>query len=450
MVDSVQGSHRHTDIAPIDRQQSGGVEKKQAVGLGYDQQNSISHLTGGALVQSYGQATRQPPSIPAPAAGANGAIGDIENQRFQHTLNSMKVEWAGGLEFLRSSNPELAARPGVEGMHRDINAKLTQIESAPPGTMKDLHKLTQRFDTGVADGTLTADKLEQILSELQTKLADSSIKYQQEQIRIDAQALQSLHNSNVKDIRDEIAAANVQTEGTDQAANKIELPLPIRILAGIFTLGMSEIALATERSKPTVSTRSTRNTNDNNGIPYRPSNFSFNSPSIDTPLDPEVYYGPELTDAEAPRNTDEVPERRPINDVAEGLDLAQQGMTQAEFMKLLKQLQESEDANEKLAEAIAALEAGDPELAKSILAGSSNDSADASGSTLEPDSTNGSDAEANESPDSGVESSDTEDQETAQEFHSFMDQIAKVPQATTDSQADSLRELAIMQRSRFG
>ena len=448
MPSPVQGNQQQSAIPLPENSEQQGAAGAESVGLGYDDTTSVSHRSGSDTEQFAGSAQEQAPTIPTPVPGATASPGDLKGQYIQHHASQIRLELMGGIETIKVTNPELVT-PELLLKQQLIETKLANIESAPQEVVDSLHRSAIELSSSAMSGSLTSDKLDEIIAQLQTKLEDNSVKFQQEKIEISSQAAQQQHDSNVDEIRKGIEKHN--------NAKKNKGLFALKIIASIFIppLGFSEALKAIDREVFGV----------DNGTSMFSSQDAINNRKIrenmanDVGLTATPPEAPQLPDErqrldEEHRHAEEERESDPISDATEGLDL---GMNNAEFMKLLQQINESEEAKEKLEEALAALEAGDPELAAAILDGSADGSdteSEAGDSGFGDDENQLNDLGVADFEPPSIEASDrgsegVADLQPVNEFSDFMDQMSSVPQATMDSQADSLREQAMIQRGNF-
>lgn len=232
MVDSVQGRPQQPQLDTVsrpleDQTQSTPVEKPDSVSIGYDQENSFSHRTGGPLIQLPPEA-EHPPTLTKPATTNYLVPGEVQNPLTHGETSQARHNLDSGLSQLETNHPFLAT-PEVKEKFKKIGDKLGSLQEGSPDKLASIRQATEDLATKASEGTLDADQLEQILTELQTKLEDSSFKFAEQKIEIQAEQNQKTRAENIADMRASIneSKENKGLFGLKIAAAAIFPPLGI-------------------------------------------------------------------------------------------------------------------------------------------------------------------------------------------------------------------------------
>ncbi|KEQ17611.1 hypothetical protein [Endozoicomonas numazuensis] len=385
MVDSVNRSE--AVVVPTQTEELRGLEQADRVSRGYDTSNSVSARTGGGLVQLPPGAS-DAPTIPEPDSEITGEVGDLQKQVAQQTAANLRGQIGGnfgeGPASITNTYPELVT-PAVGNTVLEIDDKLSKLSEASPETLSNINGALGRLHAENRQGTLTTDKLDQILAEINANLEDNSVKYSENKIEIASQDAQQRHASNIEHIREHIDDANSASKANSDT-------IFLKSLAFIFPpVALWEWALEIDRDvnpgkdnsnisifskseidymeKQERDSEAQRNRQANSHVLFRPPvQSSGNSEQTDN-------HQPDSDDNQQPSEAiDEAgSSSSSVGDATEGIQIASEGMDHFERRKLLLQaLQESaesEEAKNKLQEAINALESGDPALAEEILGG---------------------------------------------------------------------------------
>ncbi len=342
MVGSVDRNQQVT--TPTTPAQLNELQKADEISKGYDQSNSVSYHTGGGLVQLPPGAS-EAPSIPAPDDAITGDVGNLKQQLAQQTAASLKGQ-VGGLTSTIPS--ELFTEESLNNMTA-ISGNLSRLSDASPEVLRNINSSLGELAGANRNDTLTSGQLEEVLMQISASLEDNSVKYAQENILIESEARQLQSNEKIEAIREQIDQAN--NPGASVSPSIVQLKL---LAVAIFPpLAIWEGSLGIDRGINPGKNNAHLSIFTAAEIEY------MNRP--DEP--PTQYYSPPVAPGlgVAANPTD------PVFDATEGMAIAQNGMSHGDMMKLLLQMQLRDESSQKLADAIAALEAGDPILAKEIL-----------------------------------------------------------------------------------
>ena len=355
----------------------------------------------------------------------------------------------------------------------DIDEKLSKITEASPQVLGNINGSLDELYTAHKTLTLTPDKLDEILAQINTQLEDNSVKFAEQKIEIASETAQQRHASNIEHIREHIEDAESR-----ESANSGHIFL--KNLAFMFApVALWEWALEIDRD--------INPGKDNSHLSiFTKSEIDYMDHKEDAARH-QAAYGPSFYVAPPPQpagessdsgNSDQQPQQPiapvnetgsasspsdPIHDATEGLTIAQEGISQMELMKLLQKLQEAEENKEKLAEAIAALEAGDPKLAAELLSAATGDQEvdalpeDSAALNPEPPKTPEQmlEAAANRPEDETINPTVVEDftlpssveSEIQNEFSNFLDELSKVPQSAIEAEQTATQEQGLIQRN---
>ena len=203
MVDSVSGQHGITQFERV----SEGDKAKQLdkVSLGFDHSNSVARLTdgkGNALTAP--AETHGVPTIPDPAPGSSLPPGkDIQQVHIKTHTTEARSDILAGFQAAVEADTSLLTADRLNTLN-SVQLQLFALENAPEQTLQDIQTASSALKSAALAGTLDADKLDQLLTEIQTKLQDEGIKFSQEQIKLAAQDQQMASENNIKDMREQI------------------------------------------------------------------------------------------------------------------------------------------------------------------------------------------------------------------------------------------------------
>ncbi len=372
MVDSVSGSQRQQQVdSDLQQQQTSEAQKAKAkvVSSGFDSQNSVSR-TGGPLIQLQGGESLTPLTISAPLPGATTVPpDDIKGLYIQAHAVEIRSDLTEALDITSQNNPQLLDSQ-VLSQFGSIHQQLHALEDISPEALSEIQDAARSIEGHARAGTLDSGKLEQLLMLIQSKLADESTQFSQHKIEIESQSKVQLHESRIEDIREQIQ------EVKEAKQNKALFAL--KIVASILfpPLGAWELTRLADRGisgqDTGLSIFSSAQANQQAAANIRAIGTKEHWDQLGQNLGENfgVLAPRETSDSSASGSSTH--SHSSLDTATQGLDIAQTGLSQAEFMKLLQQIQAAEDSKEKLSEAIAALESGDPKSAAEIL-GSASD-----------------------------------------------------------------------------
>lgn len=443
MVDSV--NRNGAVVVPTQAEALKEVEKTNPVSRGFDNSNSISVINGEVQVD-WPIGASEAPSIPEPDSAITGEVGDLKKQVTQQTAAKLRGE-LGGM-FGQSPESVTISGPKSETLNvgksvQNIDSKLSTMQEAPPNVLKDIGNAFDQIKSESTKGTLTSDKLEEILAQINASLEDNSVKYAEQKIEMASLDAQQRHDSNIEKIREHIEEVNASAEAEAKAKPE---NIFLKALSFLFPPVMLwETALMIDRevnpgkdnSHLSIFSKSEINLM-RQGIgeadasfikhasPYLPASMVEVGSSEQTDNQPS-----NAEDSQKPKEgTDQAgAAKTSVSDATEGLQIASEGLDHFERRKaMLQALQkqaESEEAKKKLEAAISALEGGDPSLAKEILGSKGLDSS--LGDSKSP------------------ATADTKPKE-AKDLKSFVDDISGVPDKALASMKDAAGELNLIQR----
>ena len=483
MVDSVSGSQRQTPLeAYQEKQRTGELQELEKVSAGYDQSNTVSYRTGGDYIQlPPGSESEQAPSIPGPNYDVTATPNDINGMRVHSLTSQARSGLTSSIELLERTQPELVT-PELAAHVREVEGRLSAIESAPEGQLKSILGTATRFGEEALAGTLDADKLQQIMMELEGKMVDNSIKYSEIELKSKAADAERVATSNIKDIREYIEKSN-----DDKALFGLKIALavlfpPLGVWEAVQAIdrevtrsdsGLSMFSSSQARGEAwqrTIDLGTKEHWekkgediawglgfNPNTGMPataadYRQRDIERSSQSQGTTSVTSAGASPTtVTDTplttESPSSTSS---DKPVETAYQGLEVAQGGLTQAEYMKLLQKLQQSEENKEKLQEAIAALESGNPKAAAEILGGLSDQLGMESslGDSTTTDTTLGQQPQPQipQQPETAPPLSTNEQQEARSEARELLDRLDEVSDRAQSAEETSIRQQGLIAR----
>ena len=458
-------------VAPQTPVQLEELQQAERVSRGFDQQNSSSHTTGGGL-QQLPPAGSEPPSIPAPDYAVTGDVGNLKQQVVMQTAANLR----GQVEGLSNTLPPELQTEQTQAKLDAISEKLSRLEDASPEVLHSISNSLGSLAEASRNGTLTSDKLDEILMQINGKMEDNSTKYAQETIKIQSQDRQMQHESNIEKIRDHIEEVNEAKKkkksgpfggGFGLMGMKLGIGLifpPLALYEASLDLGSAYSGKNLSHLSP-MSMLHTAMINDGSKAVEDPSYFV---PPVRVQLRQQQGKDewiqsvtiPERTDNNNSTNTDTstTASSDPVFDASEGLGIAQTGMSNVEMMKLLMQMKQQDESNEKLAEAIAALEAGDPSLAAEILSSSSDtlgmqsglDESLTASTDQQQAPTLGEQSSASTAPDINLGApSDDEgyaSDSSEQDFDQFLSQLSQVPEQAAKTESEALLQMGQIQR----
>lgn len=418
------------------------AEKTNQVSQGYESKNSVSVSTGEDQVDLPPGAS-EAPSIPEPDSAITGEVGDLEQQVTLQTTAKLRGE-IGGLfgenpNSITNTRPELInAAVGETVLHTE--GKLSRVTEASPQVLQTIDQALDQLQTEHTEGTLTADKLEEILAQINASLEDSSVKYAEQKIEMASLDAQQRHDSNIEHIREHIeeannASAEAKPENIFLKALSFLFP-PVMLWEAALTIDR-ELNPGKDNSHLSIFSKNEINLM-REGIEEASATF-FKHASPFLPASMVEVGTSEQTDNPPPKKDDERHEifdesSSPVSDATEGLQIASEGLDHFErrkaLLQTLQQQAESEEAKKKLEAAINALEGGDPALAEEIL----------SAQGLDPQ---GMDTDTGDSMSATTGDKKTQDMK---DLNSFVEDISGVPEEVLSSMKDAHNELGLIQR----
>ena len=199
MTDSISGGRPLTPAEAFQEQQKVvQAEEIDKISLSYDSKNSVSHrkaIKEGVLTP----ANIHAPSIPAPNLSATPTGDELIAMETQARAHEANFALTNGLEMLKVTQPDLVT-PELTNQIGQISNRLSMVESAPPGLMADVSLLSDNLLTKAANKDLDPDMLNQIMSEIQSKMDDNAVKFSEFEIKARSADAQQKHESNIHKI----------------------------------------------------------------------------------------------------------------------------------------------------------------------------------------------------------------------------------------------------------
>lgn len=207
-MDSVSGSQRPSQLEALQQQQQAGKsEQVEKVAAGYNQNNSVSHQTGGELV-ALPDISDHAPVIPEPDSSTTPTGEELSSMRTQSLASQARAGLVSSFDIIAKSRPDLSTRE-MQARVGGLSTMLGSISSAPEAQLKSIVETTQALRQGALNlNTFDADKLDQIMTELQTKMEDNSIKYSEIEIKSRGDEAAKRHESNAEKIQESIDKHN--------------------------------------------------------------------------------------------------------------------------------------------------------------------------------------------------------------------------------------------------
>ncbi|WP_252177062.1 hypothetical protein [Endozoicomonas sp. 4G] len=388
MVDSV---NRNNAVAvPTQTEALKEIEKTNPVSQGYESKNSVSVRSEEGQVDLPPGAS-EAPSIPEPDSAITGEVGDLEKQVTQQTVAKLRGEIGGMFgespSSITNTSPELVTAAVGETV-LNLDNKMSTMVAASPQVLQSIDQSIDQLKTEHTEGTLTADKLEEILAQINASLEDSSVKYAENKIEMASLDAQQRHDSNIERIREHIEDTNSAAgEATAKPENiflkALSFLFPPVMLWETALMIDREVNPGKDNSHLSIFSKSEINLMQQ-GIEKADASFiKYASPYM--PASMVEVGSSEQADNQPSKtgNTDISNEflDEPgsiVSDATEGLQIASEGLDHFErrkaLLQALQQQAESEEAKKKLEAAINALEGGDPALAEELLGSQGLDS----------------------------------------------------------------------------
>ena len=355
MVDSVSGSAQTQAL----NGPSGDLDIAEKVKLGYELKNSSSTVTG---EKAGFEATNLKLSPTIPPSDANTpAPTDTQLQQQQTQASSIRAQGylSNGLDQLAENNLD-AVSPELLDRLEVVHDQLYALESLSPEATNSLTINAKMFAVHAYSphGEISPDKLDFLLTQIESQLSDQTAKYNETKLEMASQDRIQQSESNIEKTRTHI-----------EESKRDEGLFALKIIASIFfpPLGLYEGLKAADRAV----------TGQDDGVsmfshPQAQAQAAANIRAVGTAnfwenLGNRIGENLGIIEPKQAEESHKTNESGELDFATEGPELAEQGLSQAEFMKLLQNAQAQEEAKEKLEEAIAALQSGDPKLAADIL-----------------------------------------------------------------------------------
>ncbi|MET4692840.1 hypothetical protein [Endozoicomonas lisbonensis] len=206
MVDSVSGGRPQTPIESFQEQQKADqAEKADKIGLSYASGNSMSHHTADKGDVSFAVVNPHAPSISEP--DTTTATGEeLSAVKSQSHASQLRAGVYSSFDLLQKNHPELVT-PELEVKAEELKFKADKMgfaSSIPDGLAKDIQQSVTKLQSIAESPNLDADKLEQVMSEIQTKMDDNSAKLTEFSIKSRSADAQVKYDQNIEKIEEHI------------------------------------------------------------------------------------------------------------------------------------------------------------------------------------------------------------------------------------------------------
>ena len=347
MVDSVSGNTRINQPLPAEKAEgSENTKKSQEVSSGHSLSNSSS-IQQAALPEHLTVELQGVPSLPS-ASSVSVSQEVLSDVKLKATTGLIRAELQTGLEDLAKNQEGKVPESLIYDVAR-LDYELTTIKDIPEDKLQGLKETSGKLSQAVLEGSLTPGKLEEILSELQTQLEDTTIKRTEQDIEsrmveIEKNAEKKIEllrlAIEIKDTWDHRHAAFGDFHSS--ASNTLRYAIP--------GLKPEEEWIITR----TIALEMRQNPDGNEIDIIMDAIMGRNSSDESTRYvqHKKAALGGKLTAPEY---------------FAGGLAVTDRALTNAELKARLMQLAQLDEQQEKLSEAIASLQSGDPSEAEALL-----------------------------------------------------------------------------------
>ena len=151
------------------------------------------------------------PIIPEPDSATTPTGDKLSDLHTQTLLHKVRSGVNSIVNVLKHDQPEMIT-PEISEKATQINAGLGKVSSAPVQLMKELADKVDSLRTSLDNGTLDSDQLDQIMSEIRTKMDDNSIKFSEFDIKYRSADAQQRHDSNIEKLENHIKEAEKAKE----------------------------------------------------------------------------------------------------------------------------------------------------------------------------------------------------------------------------------------------
>ena len=201
MVDSVSGGRPQTPVEAFQEQQkTNQAEKIDKIGLSYDSSNSVSHRAARGEAPLSAIETHAP-SIPEPNAGTTATGVELSTAKSQSQLDQLRAGVYSSFDMIEKNHPGLAT-PEFQLKAENLRFEVDHLRpsSISDANLKSLQHSVKTLTDSAASPTLDADKLDQIMSEIQTRMDENSVKFSEFEIKSRSDNAQQRYDSNIENI----------------------------------------------------------------------------------------------------------------------------------------------------------------------------------------------------------------------------------------------------------
>ena len=170
------------------------------VSEGHSQQNSMSVKTADPDTLTPSTGNDLPPAIAAPETASIPSPVHLDAAALESTTQQIRSSLITSLDLLHTQQPDQVT-PELAQKVAHLDVELSAITEAPADKLQSLLSTSGKLVDHAVAGTLSIGKLEEIVSELQTKLEDNSIKRSQDEIKSRMEEIETRSQSNLQLIK---------------------------------------------------------------------------------------------------------------------------------------------------------------------------------------------------------------------------------------------------------
>ncbi len=348
MVGSISGNNGINQALPSGSTEA--TQKEEKVSQGHSHSNSLS-VHHAALPKHLSSALQGVPSLP-PAASVSMPTEIQRDLKLKAATGSIRAELQTGLEDLAQIQEGKVPESLVYAVaHLDL--ELGAIKSIPEDKLQGLRETTGKLSQAAQEGSLTTGKLEEILSELKTQLEDTSIKSAEQDIESRIEEV----GKNVKKRIELMSLALNIKKALQRFPRKGFAGYShfIRNARHLLRSAVPGITHGEERRIINTILTETRHNRRADQMDIVVNAITGKSVKNNTPL----HIKQRLAVADGESSTAQY--------FAKGLAVTNQALTNAEFKARLLKLEQLDELQEKIAEAIVRLQSGEQDAAEALL-----------------------------------------------------------------------------------
>ena len=508
MVDSVSGNNRPVQVAAdLESLQASPLQKVSLITRGHDGASTVSFHFPDGIFESLGANTNKP-IIPDPTTSVVSVDPEVINDA---RMSSSRERMILGVENIKhqliTERPSLVTPVFLEKFD-EFRSKISKMSSASPESLQKVHLSMLKLRGGLEDYSgMDIDTFERLMIDLQTKLQDNSIKYAEVEITSLSEERQAASSRKIEDMREHIAKHNSNKGFFGFKIAMSAILFPLGIWEGFMAIdravtkednGLSIFSSAQARSEqfslanqkkirkgfsdffkyPSGRRGSTRHIKERDeqqaqdNMRGRFAEAERNTRETNARLNPpaalrnpaqgivqtarlrsaQEIQGLEIQGLESVFLNSDISEEvfeagGRLKAAATGLELAREALPKTDMMKLLQQIQHTEENKEALEAAIAALERGDPEAAAELLAATPNQHFTGGGDDAGPAAESSQQNPLAEPGSSTAEElAHSGDQWEMADLEPFLAEMEEVPQQLAEIREDTLRQSLLIQR----